>query len=352
MKKRKTIFTALIAFLVLMMGVNFDAEAQLGGLINAAKNKAKANKEQKEAAAREAKAIETNKLTIPQPDASAQMTTFTLKIDGKQVGVCTWWPAKNELNVSGPNIATVVCKIDPATGKVTSSTGEAKGSMSADGTIVSPNFGTLTLKPRDNANSGKDGYIVERNGERIGVLYPNRDVAIDVYDNTADEGIQKTVGSSDNKTVNFLVEAYAYFGLVFTEKSLTVFRLGYDPDKKYTTEELEDMVEWNDTESINTIIKYESSLPCAGFKETHPEFKNCKIGGVGLLRNRWKEFSDGYGMKYWVVYELTDGRNIVTFNRAFKKWTYGEITLRNNVELDKVVYFPQEFHEVTDWVRK
>ena len=39
MKKRKTIFTALIAFLVLMMGVNFDAEAQLGGLLNKAKDK-------------------------------------------------------------------------------------------------------------------------------------------------------------------------------------------------------------------------------------------------------------------------------------------------------------------------
>ena len=39
MKKRKTIFTALIALLVLMMGVNFDAEAQLGGLVNKAKDK-------------------------------------------------------------------------------------------------------------------------------------------------------------------------------------------------------------------------------------------------------------------------------------------------------------------------
>ena len=120
----------------------------------------------------------------------------------------------------------------------------------------------------------------------------------------------------------------------------------------YTTEELEDMVEWTDKESINVIREYEESLPCMGFKKEHPEFKGAKVGGIGLLHNKWKEYSDGYGMRYWVVYELTDGRNIVTFCRAFKKWTHGDVTQRDDIDYDCTTHLGYKFHEVSDWQRE
>lgn len=328
MKKRRTIFAALIALLVLTMGVNFNAEAQLGGLLNKAKDVVGSKKRAKET---KNEIAQLWSLAIPQPDANAPMVTFTMKIDGASVGVGTWWPAKNELNVSGPNIKTVVCTIDPATGKVTSSSGEALGSISEDGTIVSPNLGTLKLK------SSTECYKVIRNDETLGAVTTGREVKVNKNRNGFS---MVTVGSSDDKSVSNSLVAYVYFGLVFTENYIKDCRVW-----QYTSEQLDDMIEWNNDEAIAEILKYESSLPCAGFKEEHPEFKNCKIGGIGLMSNGWSDGDRYYMMDYWVVYELTDGRNVGTFSTARKMFRYGDVESRWRQQ-------GAGFFEVTDWQRK
>lgn len=123
--------------------------------------------------------------------------------------------------------------------------------------------------------------------------------------------------------------------------------------KSYTTSQLEDAVEWIDEESVKAIQKYEESLPCFGFKKEHPEFKNAKIGGIGLMNDHWNsKISDGYCIRYWIVYELTDGRNIMTSSRAFRRWSTGEVTQRDDKNFEGTSSLGWTFHEVTDWVRK
>lgn len=46
--KKTTIFKALMALLVIMLGINFNADAQIGDLIRASKNLSKQNKAKKE----------------------------------------------------------------------------------------------------------------------------------------------------------------------------------------------------------------------------------------------------------------------------------------------------------------
>lgn len=337
MKKRRTIIKALMALLVILLGANFNAEAQLGGLINAAKNKAKQNKEQKGQSAQ---------LSIPQPEANGSIISFKRKnMMGVEQEVAKWNSATLELTMTDG----IVYKVDPATGKVTDSKGTPKGSMSSNGSIDAPNFGTIQVK-QDGANF----FYVWRNEEKLGGIVG---VVGEVYYGDRRLGDNGTVS---DKTVSPLLMAYVYYGLVFTQDDFSNKSANHanaqkakddavwHPEKKYTTAELEDMVEWTDQESIDAIIKYESSLPCAGFKNSHPEFKNCKIGAVGLMERAWREGSEWdsyYAIRYWVVYELTDGRNIVTFSSAQKKFRYGDVENRWRK-------YENEFHEVTDWQRK
>lgn len=331
--KKTMIFKAMMALIVIMLGVNFNADAQLGGLINAAKNKAKQNKAQKE----QAELTNKTKPVIPQPDAGGSTVIFTVQ----DTAVAMWNPATLELTITttkGGNTPGSILKVDASTGKVTDKNGASKGSISNDGTIVSPNLGNLKLVTEDRGMFGL-AYHVKMGNEQLGT----------VDDECIVSG--KLTGRASSP-VSTLLTAYVYYGLMLTNKDYTISKLGYDPDKKYTSEELDDMIEWNDEDAISAITKYENSMPCFGFKETHPEFKNAKIGGVGLLANKWREYSDGYGIRYWIVYELTDGRNIVTFSRAFKKWTYGEVIQRDDHDINNTRHMGQPFNEVTDWVRK
>lgn len=342
MKNRKTIFTALIALLVLMMGVNFDAEAQLGGLLNKAKNKANQNKEQKQRDEENAAML----LAIPQPNANESKAIFAIGNES----VASWNPATNELTVTttrGGNTPGSVYKIDPTTGKVTDNKGASKGSLK-DSTIDSPNLGQLRLFVHKKWPGIITGYDVRAdiNGKSTRLGDVDQEQVNTIY--------FQGKGSVKMAKVNPLLVAYVFYGLMLTEKEIIVKQLGFDPDKTYTTAELEDMIEWNDQESIDKIIKYESSLPCAGFKDTHPEFKNCKVAAVGLKSNEWREVkeTDNYGyanwfyvMSYWVVYELADGRNIVTFSAAREKSKYGDVISKQQTKTG-------DFHEVTDWQRK
>ncbi|MBR2103974.1 MAG: hypothetical protein IJ933_01675 [Bacteroidales bacterium] len=350
MKTRSSIFKALMALLVIIIGTNFNAEAQLGGLINAAKNKAKANKEQK--AAQEQANL--TKPVIPQPVANAKPVIFSLN----DTAVCMWNPAALELTMTtskGGNTPGAVYKLNPTTGAVTDQNGASKGSLSNDGTIESPNLGTLQFKE-------VKGYALDnkvyQNGKEIGAVAVRGTVQAYHIDN----GRINTQFGKTSDGVSPLFVAYVYFGLLTSKQQFNMWTLGYDPDKKYTTAELEDMVNWLDKNTINEIMEYESSRPYAGWdRESHPELKNCKVAAIGLISDAWKENSETirhvnygaynidwdekkthYDMKYYAIYELTDGRNIAMICTASKECRSCEIKFRHD----------EEFHEVTDWQRK
>ena len=101
--------------------------------------------------------------TIPQP-AVEGTAPVAIKWKGTQIG--TWDPVELEITFNktyddgefaGQNVSY---KLNPSTGQWTSKKGTKVGSMSNDGTIVSPNLGTIKFNPQTNA--------VVRNGEVIG----------------------------------------------------------------------------------------------------------------------------------------------------------------------------------------
>ena len=367
MKKRRTIFTALIALLVLMMGVNFDAEAQYPWdaakrAVNNAKGKKAAKKAEEEQAQRKAqekaeKAEKASqaKLAIPQPIAGGTIVTFTR--GNKKVAL--WDPAKLEITMTttdGGNTNGAVYKLDPATGKVTDSKGASMGSMSADGKIESPRLGTIDVIPVSN---GEDGFRVKIKDKLIGDVSLERKVQsrINLFNGWGDYG-WKDEGSVDDQTVNPLLVAYVFYGLIVTNGDVNTNLLGYDPDKKYTVEELNDKIEWKNAAAEREVKEYESSHSYAGFdREKHPELKNCNVAAVGLMSD-WVETKTTHTsggdyagttwnttIKYWVIYELTDGRNLVAFNYLKKMVGKSDGTIRGNSE-------EEAFHEVTDWQRK
>ncbi len=165
---RKSIFKTLVALMVIMLGANFNAWSQSGSL------------------------------SIPKPDANGQIVTFNR--DGKEVG--KWNPATLEFTMNDG----VVYKLDANTGKFTDSQGSPKGSISADGTVEAPNFGTIQVK-----QDGTNFFYVWRNEEKLGAVLG----AIgEVYYRDRRLGDNGTVS---DKTISPLLIAYAYFGLVFTQ---------------------------------------------------------------------------------------------------------------------------------------
>jgi len=315
MKVNKTIFKALVALMVIILGVGSTTRAQisigLGGLTGGFSGGAK--------------------VEIPKPKKKGKPATFE-SAWGKKMELGIWNPASLDL-IFYKGVAEesqVVYRIDSNTGAITSGDGSSKGSMSNDGTIVTPNKRTLTAKKKD----ATDIEVIE-NGQVIGTV-----TVSNAYEGGVWASIKGKVFIKFAETINPMVVAYIAFGVMY--------------DKKYTTDALDDLIEWNDQESIDIILKYENSLPCAGFKDIAPELKNCKVAAIGLQDKGWIERTrkggDGfthwyYEIDYWVVYELTDGRNIVTFCTAEKDSKYGDVT-------SKAKRPGVSFHEVTDWERK
>jgi len=311
------IIKTLVALIAITLGANINAEAQ--------KNK----KGQTQSA--------QPQTGIPKANPNGAVVKFKYN----NVEACSWNPATLELTMlidEGGNAAGTVIKLDPGTGDFKTSTGEEKGAISNDGVISSPNLGALTLT---------EGGLVKRGTETIGRILEGTtsnlfDMGVTVWYRDSPELIGRNINI--NK-VSKLLATYVYYGLLMTDKKLTLHLLGYEPDRKFTTDELNEMIKWNDQESIDKILQFESSRPYAGFKETHPEFKDCKVGGVGLMEGQWNDGNNWWYIDYWVVYELTDGRNIVTFSTARKKFRYGDVEERFR-KIDG------RFNEVSDWKRK
>lgn len=186
--------------LVAMFAFSTAADAQLGGLLNKAKN-AVGNSSSSNASKSGGKV----KLAIPQT-GSGDVIVFTRKDEnGNKNEVGKWNPVTGEITVGN-----AVYKLDPSTGAVTDANGASKGSMSANGTIESPIFGTLTLKP--------DGVLifVYKGDERLGGIVTTMGEAYYGDRRMGDSGFASDQG------VNPLLMAYVYFGLIFTQDDLDI----------------------------------------------------------------------------------------------------------------------------------
>ena len=99
--------------------------------------------------------------TIPQPAAKGALNT----IRWGKTPIGTWDPVKLEITFNQTYDEgefagqKVTYKLDPATGAWTSKNGTAKGQISNDGTIESPNLGTIKFDPKTNKVS-MDGEVI------------------------------------------------------------------------------------------------------------------------------------------------------------------------------------------------
>ena len=147
-----------------------------------------------------------------------------------------------------------------------------------------------------------------------------------------------------------MITAYVFYGLMLTEKEVSIKTLGYDPDKTYTTKELEDKIRWKDDATEAEIKKMEEGLTYGDDR-----VRGSKVAAIGLLRKwrrskytknegEWNEYSyfvDDIG--YWVVYELSNGKNKVAIYSLTKNAYNKGLTERGECA---------GFYDVTDWERK
>lgn len=145
--------------------------------------------------------------TIPQPAAEGT-APVTIKWKGTPIG--TWDPVGLEITFNktydegefaGQKVSY---KLDPATGKWTSKKGTDVGQMSNDGTIVSPNLGTIKFNPQTNA--------VVRNGEVIGEV-----TMLSAY------SYGTTIGGFDAHVSPLLV-AFTFHGSLISENQIAEWK--------------------------------------------------------------------------------------------------------------------------------
>lgn len=209
--KRRTTF--LVVAFAAMFALSTPAEAQWGSLINSAR-KAAGIKTKKEKAADEQKrkqdsiqtAIKSITPTIPLPAASG--APIAIRWQNQKIG--EWDPVKLEITFNqtydeGELAGQKVCwQLNPETGKFTSKNGTPKGSISNDGTIESPNLGTLKF----DAKTGK----VLQNGEAIGEATM---LKASSYGNA--------IGSFDGHVSPLLV-AYTFHGSLISQKQVAEWK--------------------------------------------------------------------------------------------------------------------------------
>ena len=144
--------------------------------------------------------------TIPQPKKKGKSVVFRWQ----NTPIGTWNPQTLELTFNQTwdegELAgqPVIYSIDPATGIVTRNDGARKGSMNNDGTIESPNLGTLKFNAARNT--------VSLNGEPIGTA-----------STTSAHSSGHAIGSFDSK-VSPLLTAYLYFGLLISEDQVNKWK--------------------------------------------------------------------------------------------------------------------------------
>lgn len=198
---RHSIKTTMMV-LVAMFAFSTAADAQFSINLNKAR-KALGIKTKKE------KAMDALKPTIPQPDKKGK--PVTIKWMNKKVG--EWDPATLMLvfndtydesagEYAGQHITFM---LDPATGKWTNIAGRPAGQMSNDGTLETPNLGTIKFNPKTNE--------VSMDGEVIGFATIN------------EASCYGTTFSSFDGYVSPLLVAYTTFGVMVSKDQIGRFKL-------------------------------------------------------------------------------------------------------------------------------
>ena len=175
--KRKSTF--LIMALVGMFAFSTPAEAQWGSLLNKARKAAGIKTKQEKAVDAEKhrqdsiqEAIRSITPTIPQPAKSG--APIAIKWQNTQIG--TWDPVKLEITfnktyedgeLAGQKVSY---KLDPSTGVWTSKKGTNVGQMSNDGTIISPNLGTIKFDP-EKCTITMDGAVIGKANLKNAYVY-------------------------------------------------------------------------------------------------------------------------------------------------------------------------------------
>lgn len=186
--------------LIAMFAFSTVADAQLGGLLNKAKSAVSSS-----SSSSSSKSAGKVKLAIPKTGSGDVIVFTRTGQDGNKNEVGKWNPVTGEITVGN-----AVYKLDPGTGQVTDASGASKGSMSANGTIEAPNFGTINLQP--------DGVIiyVYKGDEKLGGIVTTMG---EVY--YGDRRLGDS-GFASDQSVNPLLMAYVYFGLIYTQDDLDI----------------------------------------------------------------------------------------------------------------------------------
>ena len=350
--------------LVAMFAFNTVADAQFGALKKLAKSAGGKSQALKEIEA----FVEEHKAAIPQPK-QGNPVDFSLEweigFEHKSGVVATCDPAKLEVTIktdrNGNKPGTVV-KLDPNTGKWTDASGASKGSISADGTIDSPGFGIVKLEENKehcmDAENKIDTDILM--GYNIKLGRDNTKLTYYQFNDLRGRSMTKenvgkikwgvNKGEVSDKTINPLIVAYVYFGLIFNQNDVLTNKLGYDITKTFTESELRNSVTYKDEAAVAQIKKIED-----GFLNYNSATKGGKIAEIGLMtrwlhetgyKNRYKWNETTYTidrLNYWVVYEMPDGKNKVAFYQLVKNDGDRGVTERSKCK---------GMHTLTEWKRK
>jgi hypothetical protein len=189
--------------LVAMFAFSTASDAQIIGVLNRAKSAIKESANSNSNSSQNNKKV---KLAIPKT-GSGDAITFTRKnMEGVATEVAKWNPASGEITVG-----SAVYKLDPNTGQVTDASGASKGSMSADGTVEAPNFGTIKLN-----QDGDAFFYVYRGDEKLGAVVASMG---EIYYGDRRLGDN---GFASDKSANPLLMAYIFYGLVYTQDDLDI----------------------------------------------------------------------------------------------------------------------------------
>jgi hypothetical protein len=363
--------------LVAMFAFNTVADAQFGSLLKKAKQAAQkvtgsddVSKNKKEIPEQ----IGKLKAQIPQ---KGNTPNALFSWDG--VGIASWDGAKNELTVlidkNGFKPGTVL-KVDQGNGKITDASGKDMGSISAIA-VVSPTMGTLNLDPVEgnytlsvnpkveSMTALRSYNVIIANGNQK-MFSTNYRLGLDTGQKTGkgytmfvntDKAVSYTFAKHKCLVSDQLVGASLPIyvaSLMMTPEEYNRENvknlLGFDPDQQYTTKQLNDMIRWKDDATEAQIKKIEE-----GKTYGDDRVRGAKIAAIGLLgewnRTTWTENSGKWNehkyyedvIKYWVVYELENGKNKVAFYTLDKNRNDKGLTERGKCT---------GFHEISDWVRK
>ena len=359
--------------LAAMFAFSTVADAQFGGLLKKAKAAVggnEASKNQKEIEG----LISKCKAQIPQ---KGQTPNAVFSWDGAEVA--SWDGSKNELTIKtdkGGNKPGTVLTVNPSTGKVTDASGKDMGSIS-ETAIMSPNFGELQLKPKEGVYTLACNPQIEtvkrltsyrvimtsRKEEMFNTKYllgittdQKQGKGYTYFVNCAKE-VEYTFAKHkcvvSDQMVGAALPIYVASLMMTQQEYLDAMiknTLGYDPNRKYTTKELNDLIRWKDAETEAMIKKIEE-----GELYSDSRVKGAKIAAIGLMSKwdrtvitenhaKWNEYTYNRDeIEYWVVYELPDGKNKVGMYPIIKNFGNRGETKRGKCT---------GFNEITDWKRK